>query len=341
MTDVSSIVKLLKKDGKYAVNILSGDGSPCIVSDYLSTSCLALDRILGGGLPVGRVTQIWGSSSAGKSLIAEQVVAWTQQLGYPAMYLDTESAVSIDMMRAVGVDVDNLIYSIPENLESLFQLMEDTIKIVSEKMPDKKLLIVWDSVAASPTKREAEGDYGKSSMGNQAFVISQGMKKIAGLIAKTQTCCLFLNQVRQNVGVMFGDADTSPGGNALEFYSSVIIKLQRRSKIKNAKGRPIGVETLATCTKNKLSAPFRSCTLPIYFGTGIDDTSASFRYLKDNGLIVAAGSYYSIPEAIALSLKNAGLRVPEKFQQKNWEQVYVDYFDTIAELVFYDDTTVD
>jgi recombination protein RecA len=319
---VSNILKDLstKKSHKFDVSLLSDENSPCVVTEWLSTGCLALDTIMGGGLPYGRITEIYGDNSTGKSLIAAQCAAIAQQDSIPVVYADTESAVSLAIMKAVGVDIDNLIYSAPDTIEDVFDLFESSIKAKAARSKDSKMLIIWDSVAATSSNLEMESEYGKASMGRHAQLISQGLRKFARQLAKEHIAVLFLNQTREKIGVMFGDNVTTFGGKAVGFYASIRIQLKMGHKIKES-GKIVGIESRAQVIKNKLAPPYLCAALPIFFGHGIDDELASFYYLKDAKLLEQSGSWYRIEG------------IPDKFQLSTWSTVYDKNYDLIADLI--------
>lgn len=309
-----------KKSHKFDVSLLSDEDSPCVVSEWLSTGCLALDTIMGGGLPFGRITEIYGDNSTGKSLIAAQLAAIAQQDGITVVYADTESAVSIKIMEAVGVDIKNLIYSAPDTIEEVFDLFQGAIESKATRAKDSKMLLIWDSVAATSSTAEMDADYGKASMGRHAALISQAMRKFTRLLAKEHVAALFLNQTREKIGVMFGDNITTFGGKAIGFHASVRIQLKIGAKIKEG-GKIVGIESRANVVKNKLAQPYLCASLPIYFGHGIDDDLASFHYLKDAGLLKSSGSWYEIEG------------IQDKFQGKSWSEVYDANYELIAKLI--------
>lgn len=326
MSSATDIVKSLRKQ-KLDVSILSDENSPCIVKGRLSTGCLVLDAIMGGGLPFGRLTTMYGDASSGKSLIAAQIAALAQQDGVLVAYDDTEGTVSIEMMKMLGVNVDDLIYTSSDTIEDVFNFFEHTLAEKNKIAPDKDLLLIWDSIAAASSDTEMENPYGKSNMGRNAQVISQSLRKFSHAIAKENVCALFLNQVRQKIGVMFGDSTATPGGEAVRFYSSVMVKLDLAAKLKAPakKGKPkiIGMNTTATCVKNKTAFPFRSATLPIYFGHAIDDPKATMLYLIDQEMVTASGAYYTLE----LNGKQY------KFTKKTFVELYDKMYDDIAALV--------
>ena len=325
---VQELIKELNKKNKLEVTALSDENSPCIVTEVMSTGCLALDAIVGGGLPVGRITEIYGDESTGKSLIAAQVAAIAQQNGHIVAYIDTEGAVSIEIMREVGVDADNLIYTVPDTIdgeEGVLQFIQDTIKLVAERDPDKLLLVIWDSIAATSALKEMDDAYGKAQMGRHAGLISQGLRKLKPYIAKHRVCALFINQTREKIGIMFGDKTTTFGGKAIAFHATTRIALTGGKEIKNDDKRTIGIVNRAKVTKNKYSYPFREADLPIFFGHGIDDALAAFEYMKENKLFYQNGGWYTL-------FRDKQHEVA-KFQKKGWKEVFDEHYDFIAALI--------
>lgn len=326
-----AIVKELRKK-EFDVSLLSEDSSPCIVTEWISTGCLALDAIMGGGMPVGRVIEIFGEYSSGKSLIAAQVAAVAQEEGAIVGYADTETAVSLEMMKVVGVDVDNLIYSSPDTVEEVFSFFEETIEIKQRIDPDNFLLLIWDSIAATSDVAEMEAEYGKATMASHARLMSQGLRKITRVVSKNRVCLLLLNQTRDKIGVMFGDKISTFGGKAVKFHSSIRIQLDLGAKIKvgggNAKngkkgGKIVGMETRAVVVKNKVAMPYMEAILPIYFGHGIDDAGATLKYLNANGGVQTSGSWYTI------TLNGKEVR----FQKAGWSDIFDKNYDEIADIV--------
>lgn len=319
---IEDIMKALQ-DEKFGVTLLSDDDSPCVVSEWISTGCLALDEILGGGLPIGRMVEVYGDASTGKSLIAAQVAAVAQYNGDIVMYIDTESAVSIPIMEAVGVDPDKLIYHAPDTVEDVFELMKAVMDAKEEHDPDRVLLIIWDSVAATTTKAEQEGGMEKMQVADAARNISKGLRTVVRTISKGRTSCLFLNQTRTKIGVMFGDNETTYGGKAMDFYSSIRVRLKTGSKLVDGKN-VIGINTRAQVVKNKVAMPFKEALLPIFFGHGISDAQAAYEWLGDHDMLEGSGSWRS--------LTIDGEEV--KFQRNgNWPAVFDEHYDHISKLI--------
>ncbi len=324
---IANLLKALTKSGLEATR-LADDDSPCVVSEYISTGCTVLDAIMGGGLPCGRVVEIYGNTSTGKSLVASQACAAIQEEGGVAVYIDTETAVSLPIMEAVGVDNQTLVYLAPDTVEEVFKAME---AVVASKQPDEPLLIVWDSIAA--TSAEAEMNKATGDMGYpvQSRIISQGLRKFTRQIAKSGVACLFLNQAKKALGVMFGNSVATFGGKAVGFHSSIRVMMTVASKIKagsKKKSRIIGVNVTAKVTKNKVAPPFREATLPIYFGHGIDEDLAILEFLKASDVITYANGYYS------LAVEIQGLKDFPKFRKAGWSDIMDSHYDMMCELVW-------
>jgi len=304
------------------VTFLGNEDSPCVVNEWLSTGTFPLDAILGGGLPVGRITEIYGDTSTGKSLLAAQVVALAQEDGHVCVMADTETAVSLPIMEAVGVDINTLIYASPDTVEEVFELFDHAIEAKGRHDPESILLLIWDSIAATSASAEMTNEYGKATMAQHARLISHGLRKITRKISKGRVCALFLNQTREKIGVMFGDKVATFGGKAVGFHSSVRVQLKLGQKIKTSRGI-VGIEARALVVKNKVAMPFRSAELPIYFGHGVDNALASLYYLKKTGDVTTAGAYHTI------SIGGKEVR----FQKKGWGKVFDEHFDAIANMI--------
>lgn len=325
MSDLDKLIDTLnKKKRKFNITLADDPDSPCVVDDWISIGCLALDAIMGGGLPIGRLVELYGDFSTGKSLIAMQAAATAQSLGYIVLYIDTEHALSLEIAEAVGVDISKLVYADPDTIEETFELMED---VLSVKDPEDVMVIIWDSIAATTIELEKEGEYGKATVGRHALLMSQGMRKFNHFISNKNAAALFINQTRQKIGVMFGDDTSTFGGKATEFYASIRVQLRSGKKIRNKKKKTIGITTHAKVVKNKVAYPFKECELPIYFGYGIDDAEAALLYLKELGKIEVRGSYQYI---------NLGGE-EQRFQAKTWLPLFDEYYDEIAELILGDE----
>ena len=285
----SDLIKSLNKERgtKIAYN-LSCDESPTHVNRWISTGSKQLDYIIAnrdeGGLPEGRIVEIFGPPSIGKSHIATQIARSTQKMGGIVVYIDTENATSVENLRMLGVDISKrFVYVDTHCTEEVLSISESTIIKAKAMNKDVPVTIIWDSVAATSPKAELLGDYEKESIGLQARAISKGMRKITGVIANEKVLMVCLNQIRTKVGVLYGDPTTTPGGMAIPFHSSVRIKLGAGSQILNKDKEPIGINVSAKTIKNKVSAPFRKCDFEIHFGKGIVEHEQVFDVLRRHG----------------------------------------------------------
>jgi recombination protein RecA len=251
--------------------------------DSISTGALALDLALGiGGLPKGRVVEIFGPESSGKSTLAMHVVAEAQRNGGICAYIDAEHAMDPNYAGAIGVDVDELLISQPDTGE---QALEITDMLIRSGAID---VVVIDSVAALTPRAEIEGEMGDTHVGLQARLMSQALRKLTGNLHKTNTVCIFINQLREKIGVMFGSPETTPGGRALKFYSSIRLDIRRIEAIKDGV-EVVGNRTRVKVVKNKVAAPFRQCEFDIMYGRGISregsllDVGVEFSIVKKSG----------------------------------------------------------
>ena len=285
----ADLIKSLNKErGTRVAYNLSTDESPTHVNRWISTGSQLLDYIISnrrnGGLPEGRIVEIFGPPSIGKSHIATQIARSTQQMNGIVVYIDTENATSIENLNALGVDINKrFVYVDTHCTEEVLSIAESTILKAKAMQKDVPVTIIWDSVAASSPRAELVGDYDKESIGLQARAISKGMRKITGVIANENVLMVCLNQIRTKVGVMYGDPTTTPGGMAIPFHSSVRIKLGAGSPILDKDKHPIGINVSAKTIKNKVTAPFRTTNFQIHFGIGIKEHEEVFDILRKHG----------------------------------------------------------
>jgi len=281
-----ALTQIEKQFGKGSVMRL-GEAAANNTVESIPTGSLALDLALGvGGLPKGRITEIYGAESSGKTTVALQVVAQAQKLGGIAAYVDAEHAVDPVYAKNLGVDIENLLISQPSTGEEALEVMDALIR------SNAVAIVVLDSVAALVPKAEIEGEMGDSHMGLQARLMSQALRKITGSLSKTGTCAIFINQLREKIGVMFGNPETQPGGRALKFYSSVRLDVRRVETLKNG-NEMVGIRTRVKVVKNKVAPPFKQAEFDIMFGHGISRSGSIIDIGTELGMIGKAGAFYS------------------------------------------------
>ena len=282
----AALGQIEKQFGKGAI-MRMGDDSVARDIEVISTGSLGLDLALGiGGLPRGRVVEIYGPESSGKTTMTLQVVAECQKAGGTAAFVDAEHALDPVYARKLGVDVDDLLISQPDTGDQALEIVD---MLVRSSAVD---IIVVDSVAALTPKAEIEGDMGDSHVGLQARLMSQALRKLTGNIKRTNTLVIFINQIRMKIGVMFGSPETTTGGNALKFYSSVRMDIRRIGAIKRG-DEIVGNETRVKVVKNKMAPPFRQTEFEILYGEGVSREGELIDLGVQNGLVDKSGAWYS------------------------------------------------
>jgi recombination protein RecA len=294
-----AVTQIEKEYGKGSIMRL-GSKDALVPVEVISTGAISFDAALGvGGVPRGRVVEIFGPEASGKTTVALHVVAEAQRRGGMAAYVDAEHALDAPYAKRLGVDVDNLLVSQPDYGE---QALEIASALVRSNAID---VLVVDSVAALVPKAELDGDMGDSLPGLQARLMSQALRKLTGIVAKSKTCLIFINQIREKIGVMFGNPETTSGGRALKFYASVRIDIRRIASIKDG-DRVVGSRTKAKIVKNKIAAPFREAEFDIVYGEGISKEGDLVDSAAERNILEKSGAWFSFAgERIGQGRENA------------------------------------
>ena len=302
---------------------LDEGSNPTDVTDFISTGSTMLDIAISnkpdGGVAVGKITELNGLEGSGKSLIGSHLLASTQRKDGIAVYIDTESAVSPEFLNAIGVDTTKMLYVHLETVEEVFDTIETIVTKIRESDKDRLVTILVDSLAAASTKVEMDADFDKDGWATaKAIIISKAMRKITQMIARQKVCLIFTNQLRQKLGVMFGDPWTTSGGKALPFHASTRVRLKNAGQIKDTKKNTIGIKIKAQVIKNRLGPPMRVAEFQLYFDKGIDDYGSWLTVMKDHKLLKQGGAWYTLQH---VNTETGELIKEHKFQSKDFEKL--------------------
>lgn len=313
-----ALLQIEKQYGKGAIMKLGDHINEPI--DVIPTGCLTLDIALGiGGIPRGRVIEIYGPESSGKTTVSLHIVAEAQKMGGTAAFIDAEHALDPIYAEKLGVVLDDLLISQPDNGEQALNICETLVKSGSID------IVVVDSVAALTPKAEIDGEMGESHVGLQARMMSQALRKLTGVINKSKTTVIFINQLREKVGVLFGSPETTTGGKALKFYSSIRLDVRKKDTIKDG-ANFVGNRTVVKVVKNKLAPPFRSAEFDIVYGQGISQIGCVIDLALDKDIIRKSGSWFSYnDEKIGQGKENV-----KAFLEQN-KEIYNEIFEKVKE----------
>ena len=318
---IADSLNKLNKDSEQIAYFLDGkEGTPTDFTDFISTGATMLDIAVSnrpyGGIAVGRITELTGLEGSGKSLVGAQLIANTQKRGGVAVLIDTETAVNPEFFKAVGINMNKLVYVHISTVEDIFDAITNIIeKVRTGKDKEKLVTIIVDSVAAASTKKEMEADFGKDGYAtDKAIIISKAMRKITGLLGRERIALVFTNQLRQKMNApAFSDPWTTSGGKAIAFHASTRIRLSVIGKINDSNKNVVGVKVKAVVVKNRLGPPHRIAEFDIYFDRGIDDYGSWLDVLKNNGLVKQSGAWYTLVD------ESTGEEI--KFQSKDFPKI--------------------
>ena len=297
--------------------------TPTDIRGFVSTGSSMLDLAIAnkpdGGMAVGRITELNGLEGSGKSLIGAHALADCQRQGGVAVYIDTESAVSEEFLQAIGIDTSSMLYVHLETVEEIFDTIETIVTKIRESSKDRLVTILVDSLAAASTKVEMDADFDKDGWATaKAIIISKAMRKITQMIARQKVCLIFTNQLRQKLGVMFGDPWTTSGGKALPFHASTRVRLKNAGQIKDKKNNTIGIKIKAQVIKNRLGPPMRTADFQLFFDKGIDNYGSWLTVMKDHKIVKQGGAWYTLQH---VDLETGELIKEYKFQSKDFEEL--------------------
>jgi len=324
-----SLNKKFKDTNKVAYFLDGSDTTPTDIKEFISTGSSTLDLAISnkpnGGIAVGRITEINGLESSGKSLLGAHILAETQKKDGIAVYIDTETSVSQEFMEVIGLDLNKMLYLHLETVEEIFEAIEEIVTQVRESDKDRCVTILVDSLAAASTKVEMEADYDKDGWAtSKAIIISKAMRKITQMIGKHNVALVFTNQLRQKLGVMFGDPWTTSGGKALPFHASTRIRLKNMGQIKDTAKNVLGMKCRAQIVKNRLGPPLRHADYDMYFDRGIDNYGGWLTVMKAHKLVKSGGAWYTLVD------QNGD---EHKFMSKDWEEL-ITKNDELREYVY-------
>jgi len=333
--DLTKVLNKKYKGEKIAYNLERDEDSPTNVDEWISTGSttldLAISNRLDGGYPIGRIIEIAGWEQSGKSLLAAHAVLSTQKKGGIAVYIDTENRTSSEFWKAIGINVDEVLYVPVDTMERVFEVMESIITKIRSSDNKKLVTIVVDSVAAASTEPEKDDDFDKGGWNtDKAIIMSKALRKMTGMIGRERVLCIFTNQLREKMGVQFGDNTTTPGGKALQFHATTRLRLRSVGKIlDDDDDMQIGAKTKVKVFKNTVGPPHREAEFDIYFDRGIDDYASWFDTGKKYGIINVRGGWNYI-DKVDLETGEVLTDEPIAFRSKDFTEL-LDNDDELRE----------